>query len=41
MIIDTPGIDDTRTGMNTVDIVIEVANRLADMCVSAKLAGIL
>ena len=38
VVIDTPGIDDTRTGMKEADILVDIANRLADMYVSARLA---
>jgi len=38
VVIDTPGIDDTRPGMKEADILVDIANRLADMCVSARLA---
>jgi len=38
VVIDTPGIDDTRTGMKEADILIDIATRLAAMYVSAGLA---
>jgi len=31
VVIDTPGIDDTRAGMKEADILVDIANRLADM----------
>ena len=35
MIIDTPGIDDTRDGMKESDVLISIAGRLGYMCVQA------
>ena len=35
VVIDTPGIDDTHAGKKEADVLVDIANRLADMCVSA------
>jgi len=38
VIIDTPGIDDTRPGMSETDILIGIARRLEVMCVPTHVA---